>query len=205
MTGKRRTAAVERVSKVDARVNESLGAYADTVPVRALSRIGKLGDQPELRLISGAVVAAALVFGNARLLRAGVRMLVAHELATATKDLVKRRIDRRRPRNANGAAKARFGRHTDKELTSFPSGHAAGAVAVAEAFAREFPEYRLPALGAAALVAGAQVPKCAHYPSDTVAGALIGAASEALVGVFWPARPESDAKPEVPPQPQLRV
>lgn len=197
------TKAVESVSAADAEVTRSLGAYADSLPGRALSRIGKLGDQPELRLISGAVVAAALVIGNARLLRAGVRMFVAHELATATKDFVKRRIDRARPRAARSSAKARPGRSTAKEMTSFPSGHSAGAVAVAQAFAREFPEHRLPALGAAALIAGAQVPKCAHYPSDIAAGALIGAASEAVIGGFWPERP--DPTREGLPQPPLRV
>jgi membrane-associated phospholipid phosphatase len=56
---------------------------------------------------------------------------------------------------------------------------------VAAAFAREFPEY-----GAAALVAGgaaavAQVPRCAHYPTDVGAGIAIGAAAEACVNLVW--------------------
>lgn len=197
--------AVESLSETDAEVTESLGEFRDALPVRALSRIGKLGDQPELRLISGGVVAAALVFGNARLLRAGMRMLVAHELATAMKDFVKNRVDRTRPRNASdpSEAKAKPGRSTEKEKTSFPSGHSAGAVAVAQAFAREFPEHRPSALAAAAAVGVAQVPKCAHYPSDVAVGSFIGATAEALLAGVWPSSPPSPP-PRRPPVPRTR-
>lgn len=193
MAAKKGSEAVETLSQHDAEVTQALGEYRGALPVRALSRIGKLGDQPELRLISGGVVAAALLFGNARLLRAGVRMLVAHELATAMKDFVKTRIDRTRPRNAGAPseAKAKPGQSTEKAKTSFPSGHAAGAVAVAQAFAREFPEHRAPALAAAAVVGLAQVPKCAHYPSDVAAGSFVGAAAEALLAGGWPSSPPS--------------
>jgi membrane-associated phospholipid phosphatase len=58
-------------------------------------------------------------------------------------------------------------------------------VAVATAFSREYPEYRAPVLLAAAIVAGAQVPRRAHYPSDLAAGAVIGAAAELLANSVW--------------------
>ena len=61
----------------------------------------------------------------------------------------------------------------------FPSGHTAGAVAVARACARHYPPARAPAYAWAAGVAAAQVPRCAHYPSDVAGGALVGLAAEA--------------------------
>ena len=148
--------------------------------------VGKLGDQPELRTISAVVVAAGLLTADRRLARAGVRMLLAHEFATLAKDVIKRRIDRTRPRSASTHAqrKVKPGRNTAKEETSFPSGHSAGALAVARAFGREYPGLQAPALAAAGLVAAAQIPRLAHYPSDVAAGALLGLASEAAANLI---------------------
>jgi len=43
----------------------------------------------------------------------------------------------------------------------------------------------VPALAAAGLIAVGQIPKNAHYPTDVAAGALIGAATEALIALAW--------------------
>ena len=183
------TRTVQRIAERDKEIADQAGEYSDQLPVRALSRIAKLGDQPELRLISGGVIAAGLLLGRGRLFRAGVRMLLAHEAATAAKDLIKSRIDRTRPHSARSKeeAKPKPGRSTAKRLRSFPSGHSAGSVAVAQAFAREYPQHRAAALTAAGVVAVGQVPKSAHYPTDVVAGALIGAATEAAIAGVWSA------------------
>jgi membrane-associated phospholipid phosphatase len=42
-------------------------------------------------------------------------------------------------------------------------------------------------LGAAALIALSQIPRCAHYPTDVAAGLVLGLASEALVNGAWEA------------------
>src|SRR5687767_118919 len=124
-------------------------------PAKLVETIGKLGDQPELRTLSGVVIAAGLLTADRRLVRAGVRMLLAHEIATLAKDLIKERIDRTRPHSARSHSErtVKPGRHTAKTKTSFPSGHSAGAVAVARAFGREYPQLQGPALAAAAVVA----------------------------------------------------
>jgi membrane-associated phospholipid phosphatase len=130
------------------------------------------------------VIAVGTVGGDRRLLRAGIRMLAAHSLATVAKDFVKHRVDRTRPRASRRPGKdmkPRPGRSDAKEETSFPSGHSAGAAAVARAFTREYPEHALPAAGAAAMLALAQIPRCAHYPTDVGAGIAIGLAAEAVV------------------------
>src|SRR5829696_1447220 len=84
--------------------------------------IGSLGDQPELRTISAIVVAGGLLTANGRLFRAGIRMLLAHEIATSAKDFIKSQVDRTRPRSASSHRQRRvkLGRHTGKEMTSFP-------------------------------------------------------------------------------------
>lgn len=171
----------------DRRAHALFKPHVETLPVQALDRLGKLGDQPELRIISGALIVAGALFGNRRLARAGVRMLVAHEAATAAKGAVKTEIDRARPGVAT-TAKARKpsrGKSKAKALTSFPSGHSAGAIAVARAFSREYPEYGAAAIGTASLVAASQVPRCAHYPTDVVAGIVVGLAAETAVDLAW--------------------
>ena len=133
--------------------------------------------------LSGGLLALGLVRRDGRLVRAGSRMIASHLLATGIKNFVKARIDRTRPRSAKGARghKPKLGRSDAKEETSFPSGHSAGALAVARAFSREVPEYRSAALTGAGLIALVQVPRCAHYPTDVGAGLAIGWLSELAV------------------------
>jgi hypothetical protein len=197
-TGRKLTAAE---AKAVESVAPSGKAQANLVDV-----IGKLGDQPELRTLSGAVVAAGLVTANRRLVRAGVRMLLAHEIATLAKDLIKDRIDRTRPHSArtHSDRAVKPGRHTAKTKTSFPSGHSAGATAVARAFGREYPELGAPALAAAAVVAGMQVPRLNHFPSDVAAGVMLGAASEAAANMIV-GDGELDSTPEARPRPRPRA
>ena len=153
----------------------------------AVDLVGQLGDQPELRGLCAALAAAGLVRREPRLVRASIRMLAAHEAATALKKLIKGRVDRKRPRNARTVeqSRPRPGGRTDSAHSSFPSGHSAGAMAVAQAFAREFPEYRLAARSGAAAIAAAQVPRCAHYPTDVGAGILMGLFAEAGTALLW--------------------
>jgi len=154
--------------------------------MEALGRFASLGDQPPLRTLCVAAIAAGVAGGNWRLARAGVRMLVAHSLATLAKDYVKERVDRTRPRSKGGRGKdhvPRPGGNRSKEETSFPSGHSAGAAAVARAFARDYPEYAAPAYAVGGALALAQIPRCAHYPTDVGAGLALGIVAEAIVDI----------------------
>lgn len=173
--------------ETDADLNSALAPGGQSTAMEAATLVGKIGDQPQLRLISMAVTATGLLISNPRLARAGMRMLLAHEIATLAKNFVKDGVDRTRPRSAdsNAERRPRRGRNSAKEESSFPSGHTAGAIAVARAFGREYPRYRAPALAAAGLVAAAQVTRCAHYPSDILAGAAVGVASELLSTAVW--------------------
>lgn len=167
----------------DREAQRTFKPYKDSPPVRALDVVSKLGDQPELRVIAGAMLLGGLLSANKRLTRAALRTIIAHEAATAVKNLIKFNVDRTRPRSADSHhdRKVKKGTHAGKEKTSFPSGHSAGSIAAARAFSREYPEYGAAALAGAGLIAASQVPRCAHYPTDVAAGLAIGLAVEALV------------------------
>jgi membrane-associated phospholipid phosphatase len=183
-----RTKAAKAAAKADAAVTEAAMPDGDSLGVRLLDPIATMGDQPALRTLCGSVILVGLVGGDRRLAGAGLRMLAAHSLATLAKDLVKRRVDRTRPRSRRSRGKdamPRPGRRSSKEETSFPSGHSAGAAAVARAFARDYPGGAAPAYAAAGLLSLAQIPRCAHYPSDVGAGLAIGIAAEAAVDICF--------------------
>lgn len=186
---KRVDAALEGLLDFDDRARKVFEPHLDTFPLNALDYFSKIGDQPELRLMAAAMLAAGTFSGSDRLVRAGARMMIAHEAATFVKDRVKTSVDRTRPRSATTREqkKPRKGRHTTTELNSFPSGHSAGAIAAARAVSREFPEMGTAVVGVAIVVALCQIPRCAHYPSDVAAGLAIGLASEALVDQLWQA------------------
>ncbi len=110
-------------------------------------------------------------------------MLASHLLSTVVKSAIKARVVRTRPHlvveGANYAMHA--GEKDTHPLNSFPSGHTAGAVAVARAIARGHPDRAAAAYALATGAAVIQIPRCAHYPSDVAAGAAVGLAAEAVV------------------------
>jgi membrane-associated phospholipid phosphatase len=171
----------EALMEADASIAKAVVPYRETPPVKALSLLSQLGDQPQARALSVGVFALGLIRRDRRLASAGARMLVAHEAATLAKNFVKHRVDRTRPRShGNGESrKPEPGGNTSKEETSFPSGHSAGAAALARAFARDFPEHEGAAYAGAGVIALAQIPRCAHYATDVGSGIAIGVAAEA--------------------------
>lgn len=190
----------ETLLEADARTVEAVQPYKDN---KLLERLADMGDQPQLRVLCGATIALGLAGSDRRLVRAGLRMLAAHTLATLAKDFVKHRIDRTRPRSAGDPRRDHRlapGRSEAKEETSFPSGHAAGASAVARAFARELPGQAAPAYAVGALLSAAQIPRCAHYPTDVGAGIAIGLLSEAAVGLLFDAVPPREDRDAPPPR-----
>jgi membrane-associated phospholipid phosphatase len=151
--------------------------------VAGLGRLSELADQPPLYTLAAGTAALGAMRGDARLFRAGLRMLAAQWLATEAKTIIKRRVDRTRPHVPveGGTYRMEPGKSREKALSSFPSGHTAGAVAVARAYASEYPEFTKPAVAAAVLVGLIQVPRCKHFLTDIAAGAVIGLGAGALV------------------------
>lgn len=178
-----RKAKLSKVERGDIAVARAVAPYRKTLPVRAFGKLSELGDQPPLRALCVATILLGVSRRDRRLRRAGLRMLAAHQLATMMKSAIKHSVDRSRPSLLmdDGHYEMQPGDSHDHDVTSFPSGHTAGALAVAQAFAREYPEHGTAARVGAALIALIQVPRGAHYPSDIAVGAAIGLIAEAAL------------------------
>ena len=161
--------------------------HRDNPAVRAAGWITELADQPQLIVGALGTIGAGLVTRRADLTRGGARMLAAHLVATAMKTAIKHRVDRSRPEHEmdGGGTTLRKGRSDEHELNSFPSGHTAGAVAVARALSRDVEGTALSATLAAGAVAATQPITGSHHFSDVVAGAMIGWLAEAMVSAVF--------------------
>ena len=170
-----------RVEKADIKVARAAAPARKNRITRIAGQLSEVADQPPMRAIAAATIAAGAIGQDRRLTLVGMRMLAAHQLATSVKSVIKQGVDRTRPEVMldGGNYESGKGRHDASRFNSFPSGHTAGAVAVARAIGRDYPRAAIPALVAAAGVALIQVPRGKHYISDILVGALIGLAAEA--------------------------
>ena len=178
------TTAVERV---DLDLAERAAPARRNPVVRAVGWVSELADQPPLISLCVATTLIGAIARNSRMTRAGATMLAAELLATQIKTSVKKRVDRTRPEAVDDGRDYTMepGDSRESEDSSFPSGHTAGAVTVARAFARVYPEHRLAAYGTAAAVALIQIPRSKHYLSDLAAGAVVGVAAELAVDAVF--------------------
>lgn len=178
-----RSPSVSAVERADLATAEQAAEWRHHPAIRILGTISQLADQPQLYTVSALTAAAGVVRGDARLARTGLRMVAAEWLATKAKSAIKHRVDRTRPHVPVDGGEYRMepGESRDKALSSFPSGHTAGAVAVARVYASEYPEYAGAAWALAAFAGLIQIPRCAHFPSDIGAGAAIGLVAGSLV------------------------
>lgn len=171
------------IEEVDQAVAEALIPYVGQSGVKAIGAVSDLTDQEPLYAAAAATLVTAALLRDGRTWRAGTRLLAAHLLATALRGIVKQMVDRTRPDAAaeRGEYVLRPGERKDSDFNSFPSGHTAGAVAVARAVGRAYPRSRNVTLGLAAAAGLAQVVRSRHYVTDVLAGAMIGWAADSLV------------------------
>ena len=101
-----------------------------------------------------------------------IRMLMAAAAGTMIYRFLKTRLVRERPFDADGEIRA-GARALDRY--SFPSGHTLHAVCFTLLGVEAFPELAVVLVPFALLVAASRVVLGLHYPSDVVAGAVIGA------------------------------
>lgn len=177
--------AATAVITADRRVTHRAASERGNPVVEALGGLSEAADQPPLIALGIATAFLGLVVRNPVMMRGGVRMLAAELVATGLKSVIKHRVDRTRPAKAIERGHHRFalGGSHDHDENSSPSGHTAGAVAVARAVAREVPAAALPAYAVATAVGAVQLPRGKHYALDVIAGAVIGYVAEA--GAAW--------------------
>ncbi len=171
------------VEKADVAVAKAVAPISRSPAMRVLGVLSDVSDQPPMRILCAGVIGWGLYRGDRRLVLVGVRMIAAHSVATGMKTLVKHRVDRTRPTLLveEGRYEMAPGQSREHDESSFPSGHTAGAVAVAAAVAHDYPEAGPAAYAAAAVIAALQIPRCTHYASDVGAGAIVGLAAAAGV------------------------
>ncbi len=180
-------AVAKKAAKSDRKATHDVAQHRDTLPVRIAGFLGEVADQPQLITASVGTIAAGAILRRPDLLRGGARMLAAHLLATAAKTAIKRSFNRTRPAKALADGRHRFepGDSHDHMLNSFPSGHTAGAVAVARAASREIDGAAAPAALGAGAIAAIQPIAGNHYISDVIVGGAIGWLAEAVVDAMF--------------------
>lgn len=109
------------------------------------------------------------------LLTAGSELVAAGVVA-----VLKPLVGRDRPYMTDPTIRIPAG-NMDYDPRSFPSGHAAVSFAGATAIADARPDWALPAYLLAGLITYSRLYNGVHYPSDVVAGALVGITSARLV------------------------
>lgn len=178
---------LKKAAKAERELVHAAAAHRGHPAAKTAGLLAEVADQPELIAASVGTLVVGLATRRGDLIRGGARMLTAHLVATAAKAVVKHSFDRTRPARAMKDGRHRFepGDSGDHELNSFPSGHTAGAVAVARAVSRDIDGAAPPLALATGAIAATQPVTGAHYLSDVVAGAVIGWASEAVVSLIF--------------------
>lgn len=132
--------------------------------------------------LAAVVILAGWALGRSHLVQAGLRAAVAVGAAGIAVQVIKHVACRARPDSPGAGA---FFHHIPClgamwGLFSFPSGHAATAAALAVALGLRVPALRLPAAAGVIVVMVSRVYLGAHFPSDVLAGATLGAVAAVL-------------------------
>jgi membrane-associated phospholipid phosphatase len=140
-----------------------------------------LGALPPLTRFSQAVVAAVMVRVGFLFLAIGVPGLFV--------SIVKRMIGRARPLATGHIDPFAFAPFIWRaDYASLPSGHATTAFAILVAFGTLWPRARTALLLYALAISLSRVMVMAHYPSDVLAGAVVGSAGAIMVRSYFASR-----------------
>jgi membrane-associated phospholipid phosphatase len=121
-----------------------------------------------------------------RVIRSCALIFTTVAIAGLANDGLKLIFSRARPRLwLHGDLSGFFFDRLGSDYQSFPSGHTATSVAAAIVLAGLFPRWRIGFAIFALLIASSRVVLSAHYLSDVLAGAAVGAASAAAVTAWF--------------------
>jgi undecaprenyl-diphosphatase len=113
-------------------------------------------------------------------MRFGIAALAAFALEQPAYHVLKRKIKRYRPFETLHGIRSRI---VPSDQFSFPSGHTAAACIMATLLAYFFPAMAVPAILWASLVGLSRVYLGVHYPTDILAGAVMGLTC-AMAGLY---------------------
>jgi undecaprenyl-diphosphatase len=164
---------IDELLRIDTAVYAAIAATQTPTLDRAFRHLSRAADHSKLWLGSSVVLAIA---GGPRGRRAALNGMVSVAVTSAiVNGLLKPLGGRRRP--GRTMHRVPVERHVMMPRThSFPSGHAASAVAYASGVAIALPEAGVGLTLASGLVAYSRVHTGVHYPTDVIAGSLTGAA-----------------------------
>ncbi|MBT2409702.1 phosphatase PAP2 family protein [Streptomyces sp. ISL-12] len=171
------TAAVLRdLRAVDGALYAAVAATPTPALDRTLRRLSRAADHSKISL----AIAALLALGGRRRRRAAAVGAGSLVLASASANLLGKRLVRR-PRPDREAARVTVDRRVPMPASAaFPSGHTASAVAFATAVGTVLPPAAVPLAALAGAIGYARIHTGVHYPGDVAAGAVLGVASAAV-------------------------
>jgi len=162
----------EEIGRLDVALYAAVAATPTPGLDRYFRRVSRAADHSKLWIGSAAALAAA---GGRPGKRAAVNGLASVALSSAVVNMLLKPLSRRRRPDRRTHEVASSRRVAMPRSTSFPSGHAASAFAFATGVGIALPRAGLPLTATAALVAYSRVHTGVHYPSDAIAGSVIGA------------------------------
>jgi len=173
-----RTGWRDEIGNLDAALYSAIAATPTPTLDRYLRALSRAADHSKLWIGTAAVLAAA---GGRPGRRAAVNGLASIAATSAVVNLLLKPLSRRR-RPDRCINDVPITRHVPMpRSTSFPSGHAASACAFASGVGIALPRTGLPLTATAALVAYSRVHTGVHYPSDAIAGSVIGTGLTSVV------------------------
>jgi membrane-associated phospholipid phosphatase len=182
-----------QADRIDRAISEAVDETETPTLDSFLVRLSDAANKSRLWVTIAGVVA---LLGGPCGRRAAAEAVASIGLASAVSNLALKSVARRRrPQPGDGQVlpSRRVRRPTSP---SFPSGHAASAFAFASTMGEDVPVTWVPLHVAASLVGYARVHTGVHYPSDVVAGALVGAMCgwtvRRVAGRLAPAAPSED-------------
>lgn len=174
---------LSELDRLDHAVYEAIAATPTPRLDGAMRRLSEAANYSRLSVTASAILA---IVGGRRGRRAAASGLVALGTTSAMVNAVVKLVGRR-PRPDRVAAEVPLERQVRMPHShSFPSGHTAAAFAFASGVGRVMPLAALPLDLLAAVVGYSRVHTGVHYPSDVLAGALLGAVIADLTAGWVP-------------------